>query len=706
MELIIILLIIVVIVAIYLAFYTRSLQTEIKNKTLQHKKSEEEIKKLTIDLENLETSIKSKEINRLTEKEDYEIRLKDEHSKQEILKENIKKLQEAILYNTKELQNLQDILKEEKQCKERVEKELFNIKAFIELKEQEEANKKAKLLEEKREKGLKILEILSNIEKKKRHEEAQRIIKEINELKKRRLEEEEIEKQRIKKIEEERKKHDEQEKTLKEEKIKEEEKQLRLLQNKFKSIGAKAKWEKVEESHFVYSMRSCYLYKVYANENIVLDKLFALFATGGSYNIYGQYFFYNKTFKCFINDINNELLLEITYEYRFIKIYFALEEETKIFSKENYDKQAKDVVFCYLENRKIKRLEDSLETIILNGIDQAPKLLAKGNSLEEKICSALESSNYGIDFRKEIESIKEKDMLVVNYELPNMSNFSEVKEYKYIASSKEIRTKTYTESYIAKRYENVLYSITLRSLYEIFSIDTENEINGITFNGFVTQVNPATGITVRKCILSIQVSRDKFLHINLSQVEPKACFKALKGVSAAKLVDISPITPILTFNKKDKRFVEGKDIEVNQGTNLAAMHWEDFEHLVRELFEMEFARNGGEVRVTQASRDGGVDAIVFDPDPLRGGKIVIQAKRYTNTVGVSAVRDLYGTVINEGANSGILITTSDYGHDSYEFAKDKPLKLLNGGHLLALLHKNGRTAHINIEEAKKIMNNN
>ena len=201
------------------------------------------------------------------------------------------------------------------------------------------------------------------------------------------------------------------------------------------------------------------------------------------------------------------------------------------------------------------------------------------------------------------------------------------------------------------------------------------------------------------------MNREKFEDIDLDYIEAKACFKYLKGVSASKIYNITPVTPILTFNKKDKRFVEGKDIEVNQGTNLAAMHWEDFEHLVRELFEMEFARNGGEVRVTQASRDGGVDAIVFDPDPLRGGKIVIQAKRYTNTVGVSAVRDLYGTVINEGANTGILITTSDYGHDSYEFAKNKPLKLLNGGHLLALLQKNDRKAHINIEEAKKIINN-
>lgn len=459
------------------------------------------------------------------------------------------------------------------------------------------------------------------------------------------------------------------------------------IENEFRLVGVS----------FVSTKEFCY--DIYVSENIEFDKIFSLLKDLSLKQIVLCNFF--------ITDVNNKKLIEITElneEYCHI-VFYQEDKEDIIFNKGHAIKQAKDYLFSYLENRKIKRLEESLETIILNGINQEPKLLAKGNSIEEKICSALKDSNYCIDFRKEIECMREKDMLVVDYELPNMSNLSEVKEYKYIASSKEIRTKTYTESYIAKRYENVLYSITLRSLYEIFFIDTENEINSVTFNGFVTHVNPATGIIEQKCILSLQVDRQKFSQINLSQVEPKACFKALKGVSAAKLIDISPITPILRFNKKDKRFVESKDISVNQGTNLAAMHWEDFEHLVRELFEMEFARNGGEVRVTQASRDGGVDAVVFDPDPLRGGKIVIQAKRYTNTVGVSAVRDLYGTVINEGANSGILITTSDYGHDSYEFAKDKPLKLLNGGHLLALLHKNGRTAHINIEEAKKINQN-
>jgi HJR/Mrr/RecB family endonuclease len=58
-----------------------------------------------------------------------------------------------------------------------------------------------------------------------------------------------------------------------------------------------------------------------------------------------------------------------------------------------------------------------------------------------------------------------------------------------------------------------------------------------------------------------------------------------------------------------------------------------------------FAEYGSEVRVTQASRDGGVDAIAFDPDLIRGGKFVIQAKRYNKVVPVSAVRDLYQTLV-------------------------------------------------------------
>ncbi len=94
---------------------------------------------------------------------------------------------------------------------------------------------------------------------------------------------------------------------------------------------------------------------------------------------------------------------------------------------------------------------------------------------------------------------------------------------------------------------------------------------------------------------------------------------------------------------------------------------------------------GLETRQTQASRDGGVDCVAYDPRPIFGGKVVIQAKRYKNTVGVSAVRDLFGTMQNEGASKGILVATSGYGKASFEFAEGKPLELLSGSNLLYLL---------------------
>ena len=93
------------------------------------------------------------------------------------------------------------------------------------------------------------------------------------------------------------------------------------------------------------------------------------------------------------------------------------------------------------------------------------------------------------------------------------------------------------------------------------------------------------------------------------------------------------------------------------------------------------------------------------PDPIRGGKIVIQAKRYTNVVGVSAVRDLYGTVMNEGATKGILVTTSNYGNDAYKFAQGKPLTLMNGANLLYLLERHGYKAKIDLKEARQQQNN-
>ena len=67
---------------------------------------------------------------------------------------------------------------------------------------------------------------------------------------------------------------------------------------------------------------------------------------------------------------------------------------------------------------------------------------------------------------------------------------------------------------------------------------------------------------------------------------------------------------------------------------------------------------------------------------------------------MSAVRDLYGTMMNEGAGKGILVTTATFGPDSFAFAKDKPMTLIEGANLLYLLQKHGRRAHIDLSAAR------
>jgi restriction system protein len=343
------------------------------------------------------------------------------------------------------------------------------------------------------------------------------------------------------------------------------------------------------------------------------------------------------------------------------------------------------------------------------GIDQLRERYAQHdqNAVEQYCEMVLNNSKYPDYFSKDFELLynPETKILICEYYLPEPEALPRLREVRFIASKGELRESNITDSQAEKQYDNVIYQIVLRTLHELFEADSVNALEAISLNGRVRFVSKATGRPEEACIVSIQVKKQELAAIDLKNVDPKTCFKSLKGIGSSKLHGIMAVKPVLQIDKSDRRFVEAHAVanSLDETTNIAAMDWEEFEHLIRELFQKEFSQGGGEVKITQASRDGGVDAVAFDPDPIRGGKIVIQAKRYTNTVGVSAVRDLYGTVVNEGATKGILVTTADYGPDAYEFAKNKPLTLLSGGNLLHLLEKHGHKVRIDIREAKKVL---
>ncbi|MBX6754813.1 MAG: restriction endonuclease [Thermorudis peleae] len=315
------------------------------------------------------------------------------------------------------------------------------------------------------------------------------------------------------------------------------------------------------------------------------------------------------------------------------------------------------------------------------------------DAVERYIRLVLGRSQYPEELPREFEVQyrPSEKMLVVDYRLPSPVDVPRTVACRYSPSKKKIEEVEMNQKEFRNFYDSIIYQITLRTIHEIFESDYPNYIEVVVFNGWVQTVDPATGHDVIRYIISVRADREQFSRIDLARVDPKATVRALKGLVAGALFDLSPVRPIIEMTREDPRFIEAREIleGLESGANLLDMPWDDFEHLVRELFDRIFTRDGAEVHVTRASRDYGVDAIVFDPDPLRGGKFVVQAKRYSGLVPTAAVRELYGTMMNERASRGLLVTTGYFGKDAYEFARDKPITLIDGSNLVYLFHEHG-----------------
>lgn len=146
-------------------------------------------------------------------------------------------------------------------------------------------------------------------------------------------------------------------------------------------------------------------------------------------------------------------------------------------------------------------------------------------------------------------------VLIIEYLLPSLENFPKVKEMRYISTRNEYKEIEYSQREISSLYEDIIYRIVLDIIGITFRVDNVNAINTVVFNGWSNAINKATGLYNKACILSIVCEKKEFSQINLSEVNPKDCFKSLKGVSAHKIVNLTPIKPIISIDNNDKRFV-------------------------------------------------------------------------------------------------------------------------------------------------------
>ncbi|MBF6044874.1 restriction endonuclease [Streptomyces sp. NRRL B-1677] len=273
--------------------------------------------------------------------------------------------------------------------------------------------------------------------------------------------------------------------------------------------------------------------------------------------------------------------------------------------------------------------------------------------------------------------------LVLLWELPGYDIVPEAKSVRYMPTADEEKETARPAAQRRAVYRDVLAQCVLLVLRDLFAADGSGVLESVVVNGFVDDHDPATGRRAQIVLVSASVSRTVFAGLHLEQVSAVDCLTdGLGGLLSARPDQLAAVRPGRMPADVGRGVVShggGDD------PDLYEMDPVEFEALVAQLFRA----RGMQAVMTTRSNDGGVDVEALDPDPISGGRIIVQVKRYRKTVPPTAVRDLYGTVQGAGANKGVLVTTSGFGPGSYAFANGKPLTLVSGEELVGLLGRHG-----------------
>lgn len=276
--------------------------------------------------------------------------------------------------------------------------------------------------------------------------------------------------------------------------------------------------------------------------------------------------------------------------------------------------------------------------------------------------------------------------LLLTWELPPFSVVPESSLVRYLPGAD--RDKEVARPVTERRavYRDLLAQCVLLVLREVFGADRFGLLDAVALNGFVDDTDPATGHRTPVFLATVAVTRADFEAVNLVAVDAVDCLVAgLGGQLSGRPDRRTPVDPAGLPGDQGRAVVSHGGAQDGAEPDLLTMDPLEFEELVAELFRA----MGMRAVTTVRSGDGGIDVDALDPDPIRGGKIAVQVKRYRRTVPPTAVRDLYGTVLSIGANKGVLVTTSGFGRSSYVFVSGKPMTLVSGTELVGLLHQYG-----------------
>jgi restriction system protein len=280
--------------------------------------------------------------------------------------------------------------------------------------------------------------------------------------------------------------------------------------------------------------------------------------------------------------------------------------------------------------------------------------------------------------------VPEARELIVERELPRDAAIPAETEFRIVKG--QVRAIMRKPAETRHLYGQLLARAALRTIAEVFAATPATLINSVVLNGRVSAVDKATGKAIHPHLLSVQFLREEFedLRLDAPELDPELCLRAQNALISPHPHDLVPVKPLLYYDLDRFKTISGVDylVDLDSRLDLLTLTPTEFENLIKQLFEA----RGLKSWQTQASRDDGVDAVVVNEDPVLGGVVVIQAKRYSRIVGYESITALAGVMDDKSAGKGILVTTSWVGKSSRDFAKrNKRIQIIEGRQLKQML---------------------
>lgn len=376
------------------------------------------------------------------------------------------------------------------------------------------------------------------------------------------------------------------------------------------------------------------------------------------------------------------------------KLFEGPKQKYNLYVKEEKERYEKEYnIYEENEANRKSKIESLIKVHELqtNEIINTKKELYKNR--DESIISSykaelLNQIEYPVEFKRCINTgyCKDSNKLVIDYLLPDMQIVPDKKGYEYKAKKDEIKAIAMSEKDRNSIYNQVVFSIALNSISNVFNQDIHNNIDTIVFNGYIKDIDLSTGQYINPYIISVMVDKDIFNSIDMSRIDKLKCLKqTMQGrIDLSSNSCFKEITPIAKCDYLNKSVISSESI------NLLEVDPFVLESLVCTLF-----RNMGyEVIETKKTNDGGIDCELYNNDPIMGGKVIGQVKRYKNNIDIPKLREFESVLRNSDAMKGIFISTSNFSSQCEKFASENNISLINGSLLVDYFNRYGINSYI------------